>query len=150
MSEGAQKIYDTPNAGGKSVWSEAMSFEIIGLLFNAKLSKTEMELEYWPMGSKITDYSVDIQGQKFGVSVTRAMKFKGIFTEEDATDLLKKKLYGITVSSKNVIGEVWTKQILHVWTEKKYMCDVLMSAFEKMDTELKSNPCCEKADWIFY
>ena len=60
-----------------------------------------MEIEYWPEGSKKTDYSVMLYGRPIGVSVTRAMKFKGVFTEEDARVLLYKKLFGILVSSAN-------------------------------------------------
>ena len=142
--------------GGTSVWSEALSFELMSLLFNAKLDKTEMELEYWPNGSKITDYSIKVSNLEFGVSVTRAMKFRGIFTEKDVTDLLTKKLYGVTVSSQNVMGTHWEKQVLHIWTEKRYMCDVLVAAFEKLtDETLKSSTLviltsCECAEWIFY
>ena len=69
--------------------------------FGARLLKTEMEIEYFPEQSKKTDYSVLINNKHIGVSVTRAMKFKGDFTEEDARVLLYKKLYGIIVSSEN-------------------------------------------------
>jgi len=44
-------------------------------------------------GSKITDYTIVIDEKVFGVSVTRAMHYKGEkhFTVENATILLKKK-----------------------------------------------------------
>jgi hypothetical protein len=57
-----------------------------------------MELEYFPYGSKITDYSVRCFGRSIGVSVTRAMKFRGVFTIEDGVALLTKKLNGVNAS----------------------------------------------------
>lgn len=98
---------NTPNAGGNSVWSEVISHEVLSFLCRAVLHKTEMEIEYMP-GSKITDYSVKVNGKDFGVSVTRAMKFskKGddIFTEEDAYKLLSKKLRGVNESTMGVVS----------------------------------------------
>jgi hypothetical protein len=91
LSVGACRIRDTPNAGGNSVSSEVMSFEILRLLLNAKLSRTEMELHYFPRG-KITDYSCHIGGQCMGVSVTRALRYQGVFEPADAYKLLSKKV----------------------------------------------------------
>lgn len=59
--------------------------------------KTEMEVSYFPEGGSITDYVCDIFGTKVGVSVTRAMKYRGDYTEEDATNLLTKKLRGTCI-----------------------------------------------------
>ena len=57
--------------------------------------QTEMEVSYFPEEGSITDYVCEIFGTKVGVSVTRAMKFRGgDFTEEDAEHLLNKKLKG--------------------------------------------------------
>lgn len=107
LNAGSQRIMNTPNAGGSSVWSEAVSFEVLSFLCRAVLHATEMEIEYMP-GSKITDYSVKVQGRDLGVSVTRAMKFskKGdaVFTEEDAYKLLSKKLNGVIESTKGVVS----------------------------------------------
>ena len=43
-----------PNAGGSSLCSEALSFEMLARAFGARLEMTEMELRYTP-GSQITD-----------------------------------------------------------------------------------------------
>ena len=118
LSEGATKILVEPNAGGNSYHSEILSFEVMKRIFNARLENTEMEIEYNPYYSKKTDYSCIISNSVFGVSVTRAMKFGADddFSLEDGTFLLKKKLYGILISSKNVIKkQKWTRQILHIW-----------------------------------
>jgi hypothetical protein len=153
---GARRIWTLPNAGGNSVNSEVLSFEVLQTMFNAELVATEMELEYWPMGSKITDYSVRIAGEVFGVSVTRAMKFNGIFNEQDAERLLMKKLYGVVESTKAVLERFqWDKQILHIWAEHDYIYDILERVYSMMPTELQSNTlvlvtvCPENQQWIF-
>jgi len=101
LCDGARRIMDEPNAGGNSVWSEVLSLEVLYRMFGAKLVKTEMEIRYAPAGSKKTDYSCVIAGQKLGVSVTRAYKYRGVYTNEDAALLLHKKLYGVLASSQN-------------------------------------------------
>jgi len=158
ISKGAQTIQTIPNAGGTSVNSEVFSFEIIHTMFNAQLEATEMELEYFPLGSKITDYSVKINGEIFGVSVTRAMKFNGgIFTEEEAERLLNKKLYGVNISSKAVLKRFrWKKQFLHIWAENRQIAQQLEHVFQSIiSPEMKSNTIvmvtiCENSPFIFY
>jgi len=156
LCEGAKKVLNTPNAGGTSIWSETISFEVLVSLCCAVLHRTEMEIEYMP-GSKITDYSVKVFGKDIGVSVTRAMKFSRkseIFTEEDAEKLLTKKLHGVNESTKGVVSQTWEKQILHVWTQHEYMSEILWDTYERLDENLKSNTLvvvtvCKNADWIF-
>lgn len=158
LCAGAQKVLNTPNAGGNSIWSETVSFEVLTSLCRAVLHKTEMEIEYMP-GSKITDYSVKVFGKDIGVSVTRAMKFakKGdtsLFTEEDAMKLLSKKLRGVNESTKGVVSQTWEKQILHIWAQEEYMSDILWNVYERMSDEVKSNTLvvttvCKNAGWMF-
>jgi len=154
MGEGAQKIMNVPNAGGSSIWSEAMSFELLQQLHNAKLMRTEMELEYMFLGCKITDYSVQMFDRNVGVSVTRAMKFNGTFTDDDAKALLHKKLEGVNVSSRFIIEEHgWNMQILHVWAQAHYIAETLHRVWTQMDDEVKSNTLvmvtvCD-APWIY-
>jgi len=120
--------------------SEVLSCEVMHALFGAKLLRTEMEIEYMWQGCKITDFSMELCGQTFGVSVTRALKFNGIFTEEDAVHLLKKKLDGVNASTRCVLPEHgWSKQILHVWAEHEYVAEVVTRTYHKMSEELKSN-----------
>mmetsp|Transcript_20276 Transcript_20276/g.77621 ORF Transcript_20276/g.77621 Transcript_20276/m.77621 type:complete len:283 (-) Transcript_20276:287-1135(-) len=158
LCAGAVRIMTLPNAGGTSVNSEALSFEVLRQMFNARLDATEMELQYWPENSKITDYSVVIQKRKFGVSVTRAMKFGGgRFTEEDATRLLSKKLYGVVESTKAVIAPYkWKKQILHVWAQNNQIADMLRAVYDTLiPSEMQSNTVvvvtvAKNADWVFF
>jgi len=144
LSEGAKRILTVPNAGGNSVWSEVLSFEVLAGLFGVSLLRTEMELQYVWLGCKITDYSVAIRDSfgltTLGVSVTRAMKFKGTFTREDAISLLSKKLGGVNASTKNVLtSNGWSKQIMHIWAQHKYIAAELAEAYEDLTEELKSN-----------
>ncbi|RMZ99204.1 AAC-rich mRNA clone AAC4 -like [Brachionus plicatilis] len=135
----ALRIQNTPNAGGSSVESEALSFEFFKKFFNAELLCTEMEVSYFPQGGSITDYVLTIFGKRIGVSVTRAMKknFQE-YTIEDADILLRKKLKGINQSSKNTLLK-WHKQILHVWAFDDNSVDLLLIAWSEIDTHLKSN-----------
>jgi len=140
LTPGAKKIQADPNAGGSSVWSEVLSFEVLHRLFNCRLLKTELELVYFPYGSKITDYSVDIKGQNIGVSVTRAMEFKTKFSITVARELLEKKLTGVRVSTKAVLKHMrWKKQILHIWVQNEEILDTLQAAYETLPTELKAD-----------
>jgi len=137
-SPDALKILHLPNAGGNSLESEVLSFEVLHRCFGAKLLKTEMEIEYCPESSKKTDYSVTLHGHHIGVSVTRAMKFNGVFTAQDARWLLEKKLQGIIVSSENVL-DGWEKQILHVWTTHDYIADIIKTEFDKISDSLRKD-----------
>eukprot|EP01091_Cochliopodium_minus_P014095 TRINITY_DN4715_c0_g1_i1.p1 TRINITY_DN4715_c0_g1~~TRINITY_DN4715_c0_g1_i1.p1 ORF type:complete len:628 (-),score=130.35 TRINITY_DN4715_c0_g1_i1:34-1917(-) len=139
LSEGATKILVEPNAGGNSYHSEILSFELMKRIFNARLENTEMEIEYDPFHSKKTDYSCIISDSVFGVSVTRAMKYGADddFSIDDAIFLLKKKLYGILISTKNVVKEQqWNRQILHIWCATRKIANVIQyvwKLFKKSD-----------------
>lgn len=74
--------------------------------------QTEMEVSYFPEGGSITDYVCDIFGTKVGVSVTRAMKYRGEYTEEDATNLLTKKLKGTYILHKQTQVYSWNVEDL--------------------------------------
>lgn len=138
LTNEANLIFNTPNAGGSSVESEVLSLEMLKKYFNAKLLKTEMEVSYFPEGGSITDYVVLVFDIVVGVSVTRAMKFNGEFTLDDANVLLNKKLKGILQSSRNSLIK-WEKQLLHVWVYDENVMNVLTQAWAQVDPELKSN-----------
>jgi len=136
LSDSAKKIRDVPNAGG--VVSEVLSFELMQKCFGAQLLKTEMEVSYWPEGGSITDYTCTMFNTSLGVSVTRAMKFKGPYTHEDAERLLMKKLNGVVQSSKNTL-EKWTKQILHVWATSSDVANIVTQTYDRVPDRLRSN-----------
>lgn len=70
------------------------SYELLHRCFGATLLKTETEIEYFPTGGSITDYTCKLNDNTLGVSVTRAWKYRGDFEQEDAIHLLTKKLKG--------------------------------------------------------
>jgi hypothetical protein len=155
LTDSGKRMYHSPNAGGNSLWSEVLSFECMQILFGTTLVRTEMEILYG-CHSKITDYSVQMFGHHFGVSVTRAMKFRGIFCAEDAIVLLKKKLNGILKSTRGVIrAHRWEKQILHIWAEWDYIADVVKRVYEtEIEDEYKANTLvvctvARESKWLF-
>jgi len=160
LTDGGNTIKYVPNAGGTSVNSEVFSFEVLNFLINAKLQATEMQLEYFPLGSKITDYSIRVGEQILGVSVTRAMKFgAGVFDDMDAFRLLSKKLYGVNASTKAVLKRFrWKKQILHIWAESAQVADTLERVYHSdfIDDTLRNNTlvivtiCQNDSAFIFY
>jgi hypothetical protein len=106
-------MLNEPNAGGSSLWSEVLSYEVLHYCLGASLIATEMvitvifflfffsisfgfffffffffgqELEY-DAGSKITDYSVQVDGIKYGVSVTRMVNQQTIRLEKKTKSL---------------------------------------------------------------
>lgn len=145
LSSGGRRILETPNAGGNSVWSEVLSYEVLHNVFGAQLKKTETEIQY-VSGSKITDFSVDIQGKHIGVSVVRIINFfdldgrtfKRVFTPEYARNLLYKKLFGVIASSEATFDR-WEKQILHVWTTSSCVADTIVEEYWKIPSQLRSN-----------
>jgi len=142
FSEGCVKMISLPNAGGSSMISEILSFEFLQAFCKAQLCKTEMEIRYYPHGSKITDYSVMIDDEIFGISVTRAFDFRGSenYTEKAAKHLLKKKLNGIYWSSKNVVQEhKWKKQILHTFCPDNHSARIVKRAYRAMKGEERGN-----------
>lgn len=155
VSGGAQKVFVEPNAGGNSVNSEAISFEVLHRLYGARLVKTEMAIEYWHPNWKKTDYSVSLYDRLIGVSVTRAMKYRGVFTPEDAQTLLYKKLNGVNVSTVGVARhDRWEKQILHVWTPDEYIAITLYREYLQLPAALRSNTVVivtvsEGAPWLY-
>lgn len=138
LTEEAKRLVDLPNAGGTSVESETLSFEMLKKGFNASLLKTEMEVQYFPEGGSITDYVCKLFDSVVGVSVTRAMKYNGEFTIDDATTLLNKKLKGIVQSSRNSLVK-WDKQILHVWLLSEQVAETTIKAWNSLDSNLKGN-----------
>lgn len=159
LSKQAQRLLTTENAGGESELSEAWSFEILRRMFGAKLLKTEMEIKYWSAHCKITDYSITIDNKPYGVSVTRAMKYKDIFTREDALKLLTKKLIGVNESTDAVLQcDQWNRQFLHIWSTHKYIVNVLKKVVKELmmtQPELTNNTIilvtvAQDIEWIFH
>lgn len=138
LSTGSRRMALAPNAGGSSIYSEVLSFEMLHKCFNAALDKTEMEIEYFPYGGALTDYTCRIFGLTIGVSVTRAMKYRGKFTVQDAKVLLFKKLTGVLNSTRNTL-EKWHKQVLHIWAPSSTVGKVVVRACNRLPRYIRGN-----------
>jgi len=145
LSPGGQTIYDTPNAGGSSVESEVMSFEVLHFCEGASLLKTETQIDYAKVtdggSASITDILVSIGGVKVGVSVTRAYRPSSqTLTDADVKALLEKKLEGILVSSDRVMpADAWKKQILHVFAANKAAVDAIGRVYPTISSTLRGD-----------
>ncbi|GFR80351.1 AAC-rich mRNA clone AAC4 protein-like [Elysia marginata] len=153
LTLGGYRLLTVPNAGGSSVISEVLSFELLNKCFSAKLKKTEMEVSYFPLGGSITDYTCEMFHNTVAVSVTRAMKYRGDYSLEDAQRLLNKKLKGVIQSTQNSL-ENWSKQILHVWSTSHHVTATLVQAYDTIEPETRANTVvmittAENADYIF-
>lgn len=149
VSPCSKRLLCVPNAGGNSVFSEALSFEFIKKIFKATLNvsvslkKTEMELVYVG-GSKITDFSFQVSSNKtFGCSVTRAFNYydlDSVYPDAAIERLLSKKLAGINESTRNVLNDQWDHQILHIWTTNVETAEAIKRVYDaKIDDDLKSD-----------
>ena len=143
-----------PNAGGSSLSSEVLSYEILARAFGARLDYTEMELRYTP-GSKLTDYAATVFGERLGVSVTRALRHGATRLDaESASRLLEKKLSGIIVSSRNVQNVRFSKQLLHVLARNYHDAQLLERQYALLPEALRTNTIvlitlCHGIDWIW-
>jgi hypothetical protein len=135
------KRYEEPNAGGSSRCTEVMSMQLLMDCEGASVLKNETEMVYDTEG-KIADYLAEVGGVTTGVSVTRAYKGPTIdvYTLEDATDLLEKKLDGIQQARANVsAADAWDASVVHVWTLHPAWAETVEVAWEALGAELKAD-----------
>ncbi|CAI5521330.1 unnamed protein product, partial [Closterium sp. Naga37s-1] len=132
LSEHAARVASSPNAGGASVISESLSVEYFVRHFGATDIISEMEVQYCDSNWKKVDYICSLFGQRFGVSVTRAMMYPdpGRFDYDHAKALLRKKLHGLVVAWSGVSPmHCFSRAILHVWCETPHIANLLHQAF---------------------
>lgn len=133
LTEDAVRLLESPNAGGSSQISEAFALEVLVRCEGANLLATENEITYEPMGSKKTDFLVEMMGgERIGVSVVRAFMFPlgSDYTVERAQEVIGDKLDDILESSANVNAEFeWDKQILAVLAPDDMPLESVMSAW---------------------
>ena len=145
LSPGGQALFDIANAGGSSVESEVMSFEVLHFCEGATLLKSETQISYEPPSdagaNTITDILVEIGGSKVGVSVTRAYHPPGVpYTDADAKSLLEKKLIGVNRSSQRVLPQdKWVKQILHVLSVDQANTDAIARVWPTIDPAIRAD-----------
>lgn len=142
LSGGAREILEEGTAGGSSEYSEAFAFEVLARCEAATLLWSETEVEYLPPDSKKTDFVAEIDGERIGVSVTRAVGFPrdAPYPTERAQALLTDKFADILSSSANVVdNQAWRKQILHVIAYEQRHADALLEAENSVPSEVRAD-----------
>lgn len=125
------------NAGGNSIKSEALSIHYFETIYNATDVFLELEVPYW-IQYKMVDFCCSINSERYGISVTRAMKYPcpDLFTKEDAYNLLYKKLYGLIVARNSVVKHAeFYKSILHVWCQTEQIAQHIKNVYESFDLD---------------
>jgi len=141
LTAGGQTLITEGNAGGSSLLSEVFAFEVLQRCELAELLKTETQIQYDTQG-KITDFLAQIDAEKIGVSVTRAVgfPFDAPYTQAQASALLEKKLGDILESSSNVSdSDRWQKQILAVLAYAPEHGETIASAWASLDAAIKAD-----------
>ena len=141
LTEGGRTILDEGNAGGSSLFSELFSYEVLARCEGAALLKTESNIVYDTEGS-ITDYLVQFDETKIGVSVTRVFSFPrdAAFNPENARGLVIRKLEDVLESSANVsAGDAWTKQVLHLMTDTDEGAAGLQTLIPNIDAAIRAD-----------
>ncbi len=139
LSSGGNYIATHDNAGGSSVESEAIAFEMLYRCEGAEFLKGENEVAYQDDGGKITDILVKIDNRKVGVSVTRAY-VPGAYTLEDATRILKKKLADLPLSMANAASfDRWERSMLSVIAVDDAAADQIEAAFAQLSADIKGD-----------
>lgn len=145
LSPGGQRLFDTPNAGGSSIESEVMAYEVLYHCDMAALAATETEVMYAPPDdagpNTITDLVVTIDGMRVGVSVTRIYRpMPMVLTDADVRSQLETKLIGINRSSVRVVpAQRWVKQILSVWVANQTVADQVTRVWPMIDSSIRAN-----------
>lgn len=139
LSNGASYIMKRDNAGGSSVASEALAYEMLYRCEKASLVKIENEIEYQGDGS-ITDILVEIDNRYVGVSVTRAYPWSGSYTLDEARKILNKKLSALRPAQENAVEEDrWDRSVLYILAGDEDSANKLKEAWDESSDELKED-----------
>jgi hypothetical protein len=145
LSMGGQRLFDTPNAGGSSIESEIMAYEVLHFCEGASLTATETEIQYTAPddagANSITDLLVTIDGQRVGVSVTRIYRpAPMVLTDADVRSQLVTKLTGINRSSMRVLPAFrWVKQVLSVFVANQTVADQVARVWPTIDAATRAD-----------
>lgn len=142
LSPGGLEIFNDGTAGGSSLYSEILAHEIAFQCEAASLLKTETEIVYTNPNGKKTDFLVEIDAVKIGVSVTRAIVFPPgtPLSPAQALALLEDKLGDVLLSTANVDSmDAWEKQILVVETPSADDRDLLVSTVPTLDAATRAD-----------
>jgi hypothetical protein len=142
LSAGGQHLVADDNLGGSSLISEVFAYEVLYRCELATLLKTETEIGYADGGTKKTDFLVEIDGLKVGVSVVRAYVYPGTTPIDvaTATTKLTGKLEDIVLSTQYAAAaDAWVKQILAVIAYNQGDADAVATAWAALDPGVKGD-----------
>jgi len=142
LSAGGQHLVADDNLGGSSLLSEVFAYEVLYRCELATLLKTETEIGYADGGTKKTDFLVEIDGLKIGVSVVRAYVYPGTTPLDvaQATTKLTGKLEDIVLSTRYAAPEDhWVKQILAVIAYNAGDAASVATAWSALDPAVKGD-----------
>ena len=138
LSEGGQEVIADGNAGGSSLESEALSYDVLYRCEGAELLATETEVDYVDDNGKKIDLLVAIDGLQLGVSVTRAYGYppEDPYTVEQAVELLGDKLADLQTIEQNIEGDdVFDARALHVLAYTADHATSLETAIGELDAQ---------------
>jgi len=110
------KFCSIPNAGGSSIYSEALAYQILEAKYGHKLYQTECQVQYSPLGGRMVDMVTIYKDKYIGVSVTRMFDYSIDFSIKE---LLEKKIKGLLDATRNI--DYISSRILFVWVKNKSM-----------------------------
>lgn len=138
LTEGGKVIFDSPNAGGSSLESEIIAYELLDRCEGAALVKTESEIVYDDPG-KIVDLLIGVDGEQVGVSVVRLYS-PNVMPQSDVTALISKGLEDINDASAKVsIADAWVKAVLVVMAYDDSYAEKAQVAWSSIASETRAD-----------
>lgn len=133
-------IISNGNAGGSSLMSEVLSYEIFNRINNAILFKSEKELEYIFPEGPLADYTMYINSNKlYCISVSRAFCYYNNFNNDKCYNLLFKKFTKIKYIEKNIKNNNIYKNILHIFTVSDESFNIIKNVYLEIPLNIKKN-----------
>ncbi len=146
LGKEAKYILNQPNAGGSSIWSEALAMEVLQRTLGCREVYSEMEIVYFNENWKKCDFITCLRSERIGVSVTRALLI-GKLAPKNPDDLeiclyhfLQKKIHGLVVSRVGVDERFnFQQSVLFVWSPDRITTRLVKKLFHQLGPELTEN-----------
>lgn len=140
----SHQMLTSPNAGGNSVLSEALSCDIFQRAFGASGTRGELDIKYpysgwYPCDMMMWFPRVEPDSStptNVCISVTRAMNYRdpGLFDYNTAYTLLSRKVQALNNAQRAVVETTdrFDHSILHVWCQTRRIADVVVNAWSDL------------------
>jgi hypothetical protein len=145
LRRGLQEMVAAEGRNSKSFISELAAYYFLSIVYSGiRFVAGENDVEYnFPNSGSLTDFIAQLNGVRYGVSVTRAMTFNQNkqFDSVCARRLLLKKIRCVNNSRNNACIErrvdvfeyQWDQDILFIWSRNVQEMCVLTQELEKID-----------------